>query len=236
MDPLPCRQVNDKSQSQQQWQQQQQRNSKSVKKPQQQRLKSVMKSNPKGNRAKVATAAEHYSSESENSLSDPEPSFADPISRFPTRVAARLNTAFHFLMEKERGAHPDDPTKNLHVQGHSESCGVVLSMPIQQIVSVTSKLLLQTIKSARSHQRSMNSLSTKTKRFTPQYNMSQEKEVLGGGTLIVLRGKEDIAQWEVALREYTSLSVMNHAELQSNLRKLANTAAKCAGFDVVIST
>ncbi|KAL7483484.1 hypothetical protein ACHAW6_009132 [Cyclotella cf. meneghiniana] len=231
MDPLRCRQVNEKSQSQQQ------RGQKSVKKPQQQqKTKSIMNSNSKGNRAKVTTAAEYHSSESENSLSDPEPSFTDPISRFPTRVAARLNTAFDFLMEKERGAHRDDPTMKLHVQGHSESCGVLLSMPIQQILSITSKLLLQTMKSARSHQRSMNGLSRKTKRSTPLYNMSQEQEVLGGGTLIVLRGKEDIAQWEVALREYTSLSVMNHAELQSNLRKLANTAAKCAGFDVVLST
>jgi hypothetical protein len=67
-------------------------------------------------------------------------------------------------------------------------------------------------------------------------NLSQEKDVMAGGTLIVVRGKEDIAQWEVALREYTSLSVMNHAEMQSNLRKLANTAAKCAGFDIVLST
>eukprot|EP00804_Cyclotella_cryptica_P003065 CCRYP_006055-RB/>CCRYP_006055-RB protein AED:0.02 eAED:0.02 QI:235/1/1/1/1/1/2/1889/849 len=240
MDPLRCRQMNDKSESQQH-QHQQQRHSKSAKKQQQQQQsKSVMKSKYKGNSAKVATAAGHYSSDSENSLSDPEPSFIDPISRFPTRVAARLNVAFEFLMEKERGAHHHENTKQVHVQSsnidHNESCGVLLSMPIQQIVSVTSKLLLQTIKSARSHQRSMNSLSTKTKRFTPLYNLTQEKEVLGGGTLIVLRGKEDIAQWEVALREYTSLSVMNHAELQSNLRKLANTAAKCAGFDVVLST
>lgn len=33
-----------------------------------------------------------------------------------------------------------------------------------------------------------------------------------------------------------SLSVLNHAGMQSSLRKLANTAGKCAGFDVVLTT
>jgi hypothetical protein len=223
MDPLRCRQTKDKTQM-----------SKSSKN----QPKGVKLTHPK-DKAK-AVSSKHYESESDNSLSDPEPSFTDPITRFPTRVASRLNTAFDFIMEKERGAHQPH-TKQLDIQDANiinkscESCGVLISMPIQQVVSVTSKLLIQTIKSARMHQHSMNGLSKKNKRFTPM-NLSQEKDVMAGGTLIVVRGKEDIAQWEVALREYTSLSVMNHAEMQSNLRKLANTAAKCAGFDIVLST
>jgi hypothetical protein len=213
MDPLRCRQTKDQA-------------SKSSKKSKQ--PKSVKIVHPKA-KSKVA-AAKHYESESENSLSDPEPSFTDPISRFPSRVATRLNGAFEFILKKER----DGP--DFQNGSSNEPCGVLLSMPIDQCVSITSKLLIQTIKSSRAHQRSMNGLTKKSKRYTPTAHLSQEKDVLAGGTLIVLRDKGDTAQWEVALREHTSLSVMNHAEMQSSLRKLANTAAKCAGFDVVLST
>jgi hypothetical protein len=214
MDPLRCRQTKDTA------------GSKSTKK----QPKSVRIQHPKA-KSKVA-ATKHYESESENELSDPDPSFTDPISRFPSRVASRLTGAYDFIMSKElRDTNqPVDITSSL-----KESCGVLLSMPIDQCVSITSKLLIQTIKSSRTHQRSMNGLK-KPKRYTPSVHLSQEKDILAGGTLIVLRDKADLPQWEVALREYTSLSVMNHAEMQSSLRKLANTAAKCAGFDVVLST
>lgn len=110
-------------------------------------------------------------------------------------------------------------------------------MTIRQIVSVMSKLFLQTKKSQRRHQKMQNEpFKESTKGFTPSNGPVQEKEYFAGGTLIVLRGKEDIAQWEVALREYTSLSVLNHSALQSNSRKHANMALKCAGFDVVLTT
>eukprot|EP00956_Cyclotella_meneghiniana_P017917 scaffold29502_cov69-Cyclotella_meneghiniana.AAC.1 len=211
IDPLRCRQTKDKG-------------SKSTKK----QPKSVKNMHPK-NKSKVA-AAKQYESESD-SLSDPEPSFTDPITRFPTRVAARLNGAFEFITNKERDSRSDFQNDSIN-----DSCGVLLSMPIDQCVSLTSKLLIQNIKAGRAHQRSTNGLSKKANRYTPNVHLSQEKDVLAGGTLIVLRDKGDLPQWEVALREYTSLSVMNHAELQANLRKLANTAAKCAGFDVVLST
>ena len=142
-----------------------------------------------------------------------------------------MNGAFDFIKNKEQNTPSD-----FHDDTLNESCGVLLSMPIDQCVSITSKLLIHTIKSCRLHQQSMNGQSKKFKRHTPIGHLSQEKNVLAGGTLILLRDKADISQWEVALREYTSLSVMNHAEMQSSLRKLANTAAKCAGFDVVLST
>eukprot|EP00581_Thalassiosira_minuscula_P012866 CAMPEP_0183718190 /NCGR_PEP_ID=MMETSP0737-20130205/11520_1 /TAXON_ID=385413 /ORGANISM="Thalassiosira miniscula, Strain CCMP1093" /LENGTH=114 /DNA_ID=CAMNT_0025947709 /DNA_START=66 /DNA_END=406 /DNA_ORIENTATION=- len=101
------------------------------------------------------------------------------------------------------------------------------------------------MKSTRSHQRSKNgkppSSFASRRRCTPSLSSSahapsKDADYLAGGTLIVLRGKEDISQWEVALREYTSLSCINHAGMQSTLRKLATTAGKCAGFDVVLTT
>jgi hypothetical protein len=111
-------------------------------------------------------------------------------------------------------------------------------MSIRQIVSVVTKLLVQTRNSARLHQRAVNGHSF-AKRLTPssQVNLPQkDNDFLAGGTLIVCRGKEDIERWEVALREYTSLSVLNHAGIPASLRKITNTAGKCAGFDVVLTT
>lgn len=211
VDPLRCHQTKENG-------------SKSPKK----QPRSIKITHPK-NKSKLA-AAKQYESDSD-SLSDPEPSFTDPISRFPTRVAARLNGAFEFITNKERDLRSDFQNDRIN-----DSCGVLLSMPIDQCVGLTSKLLIQNIKAGRAHQRSRNGLTKKANRYTPNVHLSQEKDVLAGGTLIILREKGDLPQWEVALREYTSLSVMNHAEMQSNLRKLANTAAKCAGFDVVLST
>jgi len=177
-------------------------------------------------------------SDSENSLSDPEqPSFKDPISDFPSRVAARLNAGLNFLVDKEGDAARCASEEDAEDE-RGNSSAVLLSMTVRQIVCVTSKLLLQTIKSTRRHQRSKNRLSSTRRRYTPTASNAPPKvdDYLAGGTLIVLRGKEDIGQWEVALREYTSLSCFNHAGMQSMLRKLPNTAGKCAGFDVVLTT
>ena len=128
-----------------------------------------------------------------------------------------------------------DESYNEGDETENHSSAVLLSMTVRQIVAVTSKLLFQTMKSARLQQRNKNGASY-SKRFTPSNTPPRDDDYLAGGTLIVLRGKEDIAQWEVALREYTSLSVFDHASIQSTIRKLAQTAGKSAGFDVVLTT
>ena len=175
--------------------------------------------------------------ESDNSLSDPEPSFKDPISDFPSRVAVRLNAGLNFLLETEAQARVTART-GVDTDECKNSSAALLSMSIRQIVSVVTKLLVQTRNSARLHQRAVNGHSF-AKRLTPssQVNLLQkDNDFLAGGTLIVCRGKEDIERWEVALREYTSLSVLNHAGIPASLRKITNTAGKCAGFDVVLTT
>jgi len=230
MDPLRCRQDKDKKKSSTL----NNKSSKSSKKS----TKSVSIVYPKGKgNPKSRLASRRQSSDSDNSLSDPEPSFKDPISDFPTRVAARLNAGLSFLTEKEgQLSHSKEEDAD---DDDDASSAALLSMTIRQIVCVTSKLLIQTIKATRTHQRSKNgsSLSSARKRYTPSTNAPpKDDDYLAGGTLIVLRGKDDIEQWEVALREYTSLSVLNHAGMQSSIRKLANTAGKCAGFDVVLTT
>jgi hypothetical protein len=144
------------------------------------------------------------SSESDNSLSDPELPFRDPTSDFPSRVAARLNAGLDFLVEKEVRLQPDP-----EIDVCEFSSAAILSMSIRQIISVVSKLLIQSRKTTRMHQRVINGASS-SKRLTPSSNAPpKDYDFLAGGTLIVCRAKEDIDQWEVALREYTSLSVLS---------------------------
>jgi len=211
-DPLQCRQV--------------------------QKKKSSSKANSKGAKtvriAKGCGNGHHSGSDSEGSLSDPDPSFKDPTSSFPSRVADRLNGAFDFMMKSDGQsttsaaaiAYPDDGDQN---------AGLILSLDLKQTMAVTSKLLLTTKKLARSHRNSKNRKTASTP-STAIAAPSRGGDYLAGGTLIILRAKEDIPTWEAALREYTSLSVFSHNSLQANQRKNASTAAKCAVYDVVLTT
>eukprot|EP00985_Skeletonema_marinoi_P009812 scaffold4601_cov156-Skeletonema_marinoi.AAC.1 len=212
-DPLQCRQV--------------------------QKKKSSSKAKSKGAKtvriAKGSGNVRHSGSDSEASLSDPDPSFKDPTSSFPSRVADRLNGAFDFMMESDGQsttsaaaiAYPDDCG--------DQNAGLILSLDLKQTMAVTSKLLLTTKKVARSHRNSKNRKTASTP-STAIAAPSRGGDYLAGGTLIILRAKEDIPIWEAALREYTSLSVFSHNSLQANQRKNASTAAKCAVYDVVLTT
>ena len=174
-------------------------------------------------------------SDSEESLSDPDPSFTDPTSSFPSRVADRLNEAFDFVMKQDGQsttsstiAYPDDDCGDRNM-------GLLLSLDLKQTMAVTSKLLLITTKLARSHRKSKNRNTASTP-STATIASARNGDYLAGGTLLILRAKEDIPTWEAALREYTSLSVLSHNSLQASQRKNASAAAKCAGYDVVLTT
>ena len=62
---------------------------------------------------------------------------------------------------------------------------------------------------ARLHQRAVTEPSLAKRLTSPSSAPPKDYDILAGGTLIVRRGKEDIEQWEFALREYTSLSVLS---------------------------
>lgn len=153
-------------------------------------------------------------------------SYPDPIANFPSRVATRLNIAYEFIVNRECA-----PNK-IRKENHGLSSAMLLSMSPRQVKSVVSKLLMQTVKLARNHQDSRNDPSKSFGKHTPSNRRVQAKDYLAGGTLLVMRSKEDIPDWEVALREFTSLSVLNHSAMHSTSRKQASTASKCAGFDV----
>ena len=101
----------------------------------------------------------HEASDLEESLSDPDTSFNDPTSLFPSRVADRLNAAFDFMVKND-SRHATNAANIIinadHDRGVDRNAGVILSLDLKQIMAVTSKLLLRTKTSARSYRNSKN--------------------------------------------------------------------------------
>jgi hypothetical protein len=95
----------------------------------------------------------------------------------------------------------------------SRGKGLILSLSEQQIIDVI-----------------LNILSD----YCPDEGSQGEKV---GGTLIVLRAKEDVETWCRALREGSSLSVLNHPEMPRSERISPNIAiAKLASYSIIITT
>jgi hypothetical protein len=137
----------------------------------------------------------------------------DPLGVYVGAEGEELCHIFEWMEERDQA----------HSRGEmcsSDSKGIIFSLDQGQIVNVAIKLLLEA--EARSN------------------TMARERFVndaaLSGQTLIIVRDKEHIEYWERALREHTPFSVINHAGLPCRDRKRSAAAAKCATFDVVIST
>ena len=94
--------------------------------------------------------------------------------------------------------------------------GVLFSMGTRQIIDATLKLIVK----------------------VPSQHTSKDmiNDVVNGGTLIVARSKEDLDEWQSALREGTAYSVLNHATMTVEERKRTSTASRCAGYDIVVTT
>jgi hypothetical protein len=66
--------------------------------------------------------------------------------------------------------------------------------------------------------------------------LSNNSNILGG-TLIVVRAKEDLILWERIFREQSSYSILNHAAIPAKKRRsVSETAAKCSQFNIVLTT
>lgn len=207
-----------------------------------QKKKSSSKGKSKGGKKTVRIAKgswndRYAASDSEESLSDQDdPYFKDPTSSFPSRVADRLNGAFEFMMKNE-GESTISASTIVYPDGcGDQNAGLLLSLDLKQTMAVTSKLLLTTMKVARSHRNSKNRKIASTPSSANAAPPTRGGGYLAGGTLIILRAKEDIPTWEAALREYTSLSVISHNSLHAKERKNASAAAKFAVHDVVLTT
>jgi hypothetical protein len=136
--------------------------------------------------------------------------FPDPLVRYNRKQKQILNDIYEWIDESESNADVEDIDDT--------SRNVIFSLSPQQIIDVTLKVLS---KDSSEQDKSIN-VSSKSKP--------------NGGTIIVVRRKEDTAQWETALREGTCCSVLNHATLSLSERIRASTSEKARKYDVVLAT
>jgi len=99
--------------------------------------------------------------------------------------------------------------------------GAFFSLSEQQIIDVSLKLFLS---------------DYVEKSQEPESQSSQSASALKGNTLVVVRAKDDTANWESALRESTGCSVLNHSSLPLSERIRSSTSEKACLYDVVLTT
>ena len=175
-------------------------------------------------------------------------SFPDPINHvFSGRTAERLNEIVAWLQSQEKtgqsSAHwnswgrQSDGKENQSVSNNANEAsftsfvkpslcggkGIILSLNLSQIHAVTIKFL------SRCPCRHVS------QHFNRANNTIIPDSTLGG-VLLVLRDKDaSMIEWERAVREKSSFSLLNHANLSSAVRKQL-TMSRITGFDIVLTT
>jgi hypothetical protein len=100
---------------------------------------------------------------------------------------------------------------------------VLLSLKIRQIVSIAVQVLVHN---------GVHSIPQSERHLDEKSTGSHYK----GGTLIVARDKSCLLMWDCFLREKTSFSVLNHAELPSTERRRALMPSRASSYDIVLTT
>jgi hypothetical protein len=137
-----------------------------------------------------------------------------PFKEFGSRDSERLNVVLEWLMQRERCSSNEEKESSLSGKA------IILSLNQRQITCLVLQLIL--VNSGHPN----DNAPYKTRKFLGN----------SGGTLIVVKAKDEICGWECELREKTAFSVFNHAALSSSERRSANTTSKASSFDVVLTT
>jgi len=139
--------------------------------------------------------------------------FPDPLVRYGSRKRRALKEMYSWVRRAERDFE----------QGkcNAPAVGTFFSLSNEEIIDLSLKLFL-------------SDYAERSDESNPQ--SSQSTSVLRGNTLVVLRAKEDSANWENALREGTGCSVLNHASLPLSARIRASTSEKACLYDVILTT
>ena len=138
----------------------------------------------------------------------------DPYSVFPSFTRRKLRTVYDWIDDCDR-----KPTRG---------SGVVFSMTDKQIVATGTRLV-----EARRGQKPRRQGSGDGNSGVVETN---ETMVVRGSTLVVATTKEELGEWEKALRERTGASVVNHSAIQLSRRCRPEAAHHFAAFDVVLTT
>lgn len=134
--------------------------------------------------------------------------FPDPLVRYSSRRRRALKEMYSWVRRAE----------NEYKEGRSiiPAVGAFFSLSEQQIIDVSMKLFLSD--------------------YAEKSYETEPTSVLKGNTLVVVRTKDDTANWESALRDGTGCAVLNHASLPLSERIRGSTAEKACMYDVVLTT
>ena len=140
----------------------------------------------------------------------------DPFRDFGSRAADRLEVVYDWLLERDMNEHFDQSSAN----------AVLLSIPLEQVMRLALLTLLRNC---------VHEIPRQHRPLEPNKNNSNDIEMMGG-TLIVVKTKDDVNGWLSTLREKSSFSVLNHAEIPSTERRMVTIMSKCCGYDIVLTT
>ena len=136
----------------------------------------------------------------------------EPFKDFGSREADRMEVVSEWLNEKDDESGIALPHR-----------AVLLSLKMRQIISIGVQILVHN---------GVHSIPQTERHFDERASGTHYK----AGTLIVVRDKPSLLMWECFLREKTSFSVLNHAELPSTERRRASMPTKASSHDVVLTT
>lgn len=136
----------------------------------------------------------------------------EPFKDFGSREADRMEVLLEWLNDKDEGTDVVLPHR-----------AVLLSLKMRQIISIAVQVLVHN---------GVHSI--------PQSERHLDERSAGAhykaGTLIVARDKSCLLMWDCFLREKTSFSVLNHAELPSTERRRALLPTRASSYDIVLTT
>jgi hypothetical protein len=137
----------------------------------------------------------------------------NPFKEFGSRESDRLHVVLDWLRNRDCGASSEEEST---LSGKA----VILSLNQRQIICLILQLILSDCG------RHNDAVRYKNNAFLDY----------SGGTLIVVKEKDDICEWECELREKTGFTVFNHVALSSSERRSANITSKASTFDIVLTT
>ena len=148
------------------------------------------------------------------------------FAQYGPRVMSSLRIVSSWLLSKDTASpKPRDANRIIH-HTTPHRAALVLNLTQKQAVSMTLCMFAK-----NGTQNIRPSLPT-----TPMLPLSNNSNI-PGGTLLILRNKEELLLWERAFREQSCYSVWNHAAVQAKTRRrVADTASKCAGVHIVLTT
>lgn len=138
--------------------------------------------------------------------------FQEPFKEFGCRESDKMEVVAEWLNARDDEDENDFPHRV-----------ILLALKLRQIISLVSHMLVQN---------GVHSVCRSQRYSSEKVNENNRK----AGTIIVARDKSDLEKWYIFLRERTSFTVLNHAEIPSTERRRKTLSMKASGYDVVLTT